>query len=504
MAQFEVIMPKLGESIIEATITRWIKKPGDTIEEDDPIVEIATDKVDSEIPSPVEGKLIEVKYNEGDVVDVGKVIAIIETEPGAAEEQSKDTPQRKEETATISNKPEYAENQADGGVAQPKAEKAETKQPAGTNADAEAKAGETKGKAEAQAEEAEAQDEGMEVQAKESLTQSEDEDETESDRFYSPLVKNIAKAEGITGKELEKVKGTGKEGRVTKNDLLSYLEQRGQQPEKSAEPQKQQQPQADQAKAAPKTSVPSTAKPAPPVTAQQGDEIIEMDRMRKLIADHMVMSKQVSPHVTSFIEVDVTNMVMWREKVKDEFLKREKEKITFTPIFVEAATQAIKELPGVNASVDGYNVILRKNINIGIAAALPNGNLIVPVIKNSDQKSLLGLAKDVNSLADKARKGKLEPDDIQGGTFTITNLGTFGSITGSPIINQPQVAILGLGVIKKKPVVLETEHGDVIAIRHIVILSLAYDHRVVDGALGGKFLQKMQQILESFDTNRTI
>ncbi len=504
MAQFEVIMPKLGESIIEATITRWIKNPGDTIEEDDPIVEIATDKVDSEIPSPVEGKLIEIKYNEGDVVEVGKVIAIIETEPEGAEEQSKDTAQKKEETATISNKPEYAENQADGGAGQPKAEKGTTKQPAETKTGGKDQAGESAEDIETLDKDTEAQTSEMDGESRESGGEAEGEDDIESDRFYSPLVKNIAKAEGITGKELEKVKGTGKEGRVTKNDLLSYLEQRSQQPEKTAEPQKQAQPQADQAKPAAKTSVPSTAKPAPPVTAQQGDEIIEMDRMRKLIADHMVMSKQVSPHVTSFIEVDVTNMVMWREKVKDDFLKREKEKITFTPIFVEAATQAIKELPGVNASVDGYNVILRKNINIGIAAALPNGNLIVPVIKNSDQKSLLGLAKDVNSLADKARKGKLEPDDIQGGTFTITNLGTFGSITGSPIINQPQVAILGLGVIKKKPVVLETEHGDVIAIRHMVILSLAYDHRVVDGALGGKFLQKMQQLLESFDINRTI
>jgi 2-oxoglutarate dehydrogenase E2 component (dihydrolipoamide succinyltransferase) len=304
-------------------------------------------------------------------------------------------------------------------------------------------------------------------------------------------VKNIAKTENIEQAELDKVPGTGKDGRVTKEDLMAYLKQRISAPASPAAPQ------TPAGVAAPKAS-------APQVTASTGDEIVEMDRMRRLIADHMVMSKQVSPHVTSFIEVDVTNMVKWRERVKDDFQQREKEKITFTPIFIEVAAQALKDFPGVNASVDGYKVILRKNINIGMAAALPNGNLIVPVIKNADQKNLLGLAKDVNSLANKARTNKLEPDDISGGTFTITNLGTFGSITGSPIINQPQVAILGLGVIKKKPVVLETPEGDVIAIRHMIILSLAYDHRVVDGALGGKYLQRMQQLLESFDTNRSI
>lgn len=453
MANFEVIMPKLGESIIEATITRWIKQPGEMIEEDDAIVEIATDKVDSEIPSPVEGKLIELKYKEGDVVEVGKVIAIIDTEPGSAGSDPVPSSEIKE---TKSPEPQSLTPEAKQDTALPS-------EPLTDNA---------------------AISEGLD----------------DSDRFYSPLVKNIAKTEGITSSELNSIKGTGKEGRVTKNDLLTYLETR------NIPPQKEVVKDVADAKAEPvkETVKPSTAKPTPSITAHQGDEIVEMDRMRRLIADHMVMSKQVSPHVTSFIEVDVTNMVKWRESVKDEFLKREKEKITFTPIFIEAATQALKELPGVNASVDGYNVILRKNINIGLAAALPSGNLIVPVIKNADQKSLLGLAKEVNSLAEKARKGKLDPDDIQGGTFTITNLGTFGSITGSPIINQPQVAILGLGVIKKKPVVLETEFGDVIAIRHMVILSLAYDHRVVDGALGGMYLQKVQQILERFDINRTI
>lgn len=460
MAQFEVIMPKLGESIIEATITRWLKQPGDMIEEDDAIVEIATDKVDSEIPSPVEGQLIELKYNEGDVVDVGKVIAIIETEPGSSKPVSDDASTKAEQSAPAAKSVETAKTAVESKQQQPVAE---------SKTDAEIEA-----------------------------------DVDVSDRFYSPLVKNIAKTEGITIRELNKIAGTGKEGRVTKNDLLTFIENRNDLTAQPAAATKQVQVKSEIPQETSRASIPSTAKPAPQVTAHQGDEIVEMDRMRKLIADHMVMSKQVSPHVTSFIEVDVTNMVQWREKVKNEFFNREKEKITFTPIFVEAATIAIKELRGVNASVDGYNVILRKNINIGIAAALPTGNLIVPVIKNADQKSLLGLAKEVNSLAEKARKNKLDPDDIQGGTFTITNLGTFGSITGSPIINQPQVAILGLGVIKKKPVVLETEQGDVIAIRHMIILSLAYDHRVVDGALGGKFLQKMQQILESFDTNRVI
>lgn len=442
MAKFDVIMPKLGESIIEATITKWLKNPGDTIEEDDPIVEIATDKVDSEIPSAVEGKLIKVLFNEGDVVPVGEVIAIIETEPGEATEDIEET--------TENSKPE-------------RPIEADKKQ----DTQAQAKA--------------EPQEEAV----------------SSSDRFYSPLVKNIAKTEGIGQAELDKVSGSGKDGRVTKDDLMAYLKTRG---EKAPQADQKSSAQPAQEKAAP--TAPKITAPA--VTTGAGDEVVEMDRMRKLIADHMVMSVQVSPHVTSYIEVDVTNMVRWRERVKDEFLKREKEKLTYTPIFVEAAAQALKEFPGVNASVDGYKTIIRKNINIGMAAALPNGNLIVPVIKNADQKNLIGLAKDVNGLANKARNNKLEPDDISGGTFTITNLGTFGSITGSPIINQPQVAILGLGVIKKKPAVLETPEGDVIAIRHMIILSLSYDHRTVDGALGGQYLQKMQQLLEGFDVNRVV
>ncbi len=442
MAKFEVVMPKLGESIIEATITKWLKSPGDTIEEDDPIVEIATDKVDSEIPSPVEGRLVEALYQEGDIVPVGKIIAIIETDPNASVEPA------------VGSSAKTVENVA---------------------RDIE---------------------ENIPVASTEVI-------ENSSDRFYSPLVKNIAKTEGITQSELDQVPGTGKDGRVTKDDLMAYLKTRGQgKPAAVASPAQAVAPAASPAPVA--APVAAVKHQAPAIISSAGDEIVEMDRMRRLIADHMVMSVQTSPHVTSFIEVDVTNIVKWRDRVKDDFQKREKEKITFTPIFVEAAAQALKDFPGVNASVDGYKVILRKNINIGMAAALPNGNLIVPVIKNADQKNLLGLAKDVNSLANKARTNKLDPDDIAGGTFTITNLGTFGSITGSPIINQPQVAILGVGVIKKKPVVLETEEGDVIAIRHMMILSLSYDHRVVDGALGGMYLQRMQQLLESFDPKRVI
>lgn len=505
MANFELIMPKLGESIIEATITRWLKQPGDMIEEDDAIVEIATDKVDSEIPSPVEGKLLELKYKEGDVVDVGKVIAIIDTEASGDAQ-----PAPAESKAPESKVPE-SKTDGNGATAtkqKPFGETQEIPSPQEVTAEKGKEVSQPDRQQMPQAE----KDTTIKEQATAETTVPDDEELSEngdSDRFYSPLVKNIAKTEGITLKELDKVRGTGKEGRITKTDLLTYLEDRKKQPQreeaavKSSESASAKETDTAAPKEAAKPSAPAT-KAAPQVTAQEGDEIVEMDRMRRMIADHMVMSKDVSPHVTSYIEVDVTNMVLWRERVKDEFFNREKEKITFTPLFVEAAAQAIKELPGVNASVDGYKVILRKKINIGIAAALPTGNLIVPVIKNADQKNLLGLAKDVNSLADKARRNKLDPDDIQGGTFTITNLGTFGSITGAPIINQPQVAILGLGVIKKKPVVLETESGDVIAIRHMVILSLSYDHRVVDGALGGKFLQKMQQILESFDIKRPI
>ncbi len=445
MAKFEVVMPKLGESIIEATITKWMKAEGDLIEEDDPIAELATDKVDSEIPSPVEGTLTKLLFEEGDVVPVGEVIAYIsidgddddDSEDTVAEETSTDTTDNKDVSANETNIDQYSNAQFEG-----------------------------------------------------------------LDGFYSPLVKSIAKKENVSIEELKSISGSGKDGRVTKDDILSYLENRSAKPAPVAvsSPAPVATPTPTPA---PETKVPAKVQ-APAVTAGQGDRIVEMDRMRKLIAEHMVMSKTVSPHVTSFIEVDMTRVVNWRNKVKNEFQKREGEKITFMPIFVEAAAKALKDFPGINASVDGHNIIYRNKVNIGMAAALPDGNLIVPVIKDADQKNLLGLTKNVNELANKARSNSLNPDDIAGGTFTITNLGSFDSITGTPIINQPQVAILGLGVIQKKPAVIETPEGDVIAIRHQCILSLAYDHRVVDGALGGMYLQKIKQYLEGFDPERNV
>jgi len=427
MAKFEILMPKMGESIIEATITKWLKSAGDTVNEDDALAEIATDKVDSEIPSPVEGILEEVFYKEGDVVPVGKVIAVINM--GGEEENGRKGEEEK------------------GGK-------------------------------------------GEEIIAA-SGTPVIQEDFSSSSKFFSPLVKSIAKQESISLKELERIEGSGKDGRVTKEDLMNYLKQRT----LGAIPQP-----------VPSSPAPKPAQvfEAPKVVLESGDEVFEMDRMRRLIADHMVMSKQVSPHVTSFIDVDVSNIVAWREKIKDSFFTREKEKVTYTHVFFEAAAMALKEFPRVNASVDGYSIIHRKRINIGMATALPNGNLIVPVVKNADQKSLLGIIKDINDLANRARKNSLQPDEIQGGTFTITNFGSFDSLTGTPIISQPQVAILGVGAIRKKPVVLETPQGDVIGIRSIMILSLAYDHRIVDGALGGMFLKRMKEILESWDVNQAL
>ncbi len=427
MARFELVMPKMGESIIEATIIRWVKNAGDSIEEEDVIVEIATDKVDSEIPSPVDGKLSEVLFKEGDVVPVGQVIAII----------------------TMGDDVE-------------KASQTETESPAPQQKDA---AGPVK---------------KVEPSAEPSVPT----------RFYSPLVRNIARQENIAVEEMEKIPGTGKDGRLTRDDLLGYIAKRELPAAKAVSPEV----------IMPKPVVSE----GPKVLASPGDELVEMDRMRRLIADHMVLSKKTSPHVTSFIEVDMSRVVTWRDAVKDEFFRREKEKLTFMPIIVEAAARALKDFPGVNASVDGYTVILKKNINIGMATALPSGNLIVPVIKNADQKNLLGLAKTINDLAGRARNNKLDPDDIQGGTFTITNLGTFGSLTGAPIINQPQVAILGIGIIRKKPVVVETGEGDMIGIRSMCILSLSYDHRVVDGALGGMYLQRIASYLTNFDINRTV
>jgi 2-oxoglutarate dehydrogenase E2 component (dihydrolipoamide succinyltransferase) len=421
MANFELVMPKLGESIIEATIVRWHKKEGEQVTEDESIADLATDKVDSEIPSPVEGVVTKLLYKEGDVVPVGKVIAIINL--GGDETLPEEKPAIAEEKAV----PEI-------------------------------------------------------VEASKAIVET----VFESNRFYSPLVRSIAKQENISLSELENVSGTGKENRLTKQDILDYIKNRTT-------------GSAVQSIAA-GLAVNEKAKiQAPVITSSTGDIVIEMDRMRKLIADHMVMSKQVSPHVTSFIEVDVTNIVRWREKIKDSFAKREDQKITYTPLFVEAAAKALREFPNVNASIDGYKIIQRKAINIGMAAALPDGNLIVPVIKNADQKNLLGIVKDVNDLADRSRKNKLNPDDIAGGTFTITNFGSFDSLTGVPVINQPQVAILGVGTIKKRPWVLETADGDVIAIRHICMLSLSYDHRLVDGALAGQFIKRIQQLLEGFD-----
>ncbi len=434
MANFELVMPKLGESIIEATIVRWHKKEGDLVVEDESIADLATDKVDSEIPSPVEGVITKLFFNEGDIVPVGKVIAIINMGGSDAAAPSEALP--------------AAEPQATTPEVQAAAKPVETAAAA-----------------------------------------------VESDRFYSPLVRNIAKQENIPFSELDNLKGSGKDNRLTKQDLLDYLQARA--TKSAAQPAQASVAATPAAAERPKVQ-------APAVTSTTGDVIIEMDRMRRLIADHMVMSKQVSPHVTSFIEVDVTNIVRWREKIKDSFAKREGQKITYTPLFVEAAAKALREFPNVNASIDGYKIIQRKAINIGMAAALPDGNLIVPVIKNADQKNLLGIVHDVNDLADRARKNKLNPDDIAGGTFTITNFGSFDSLTGVPVINQPQVAILGVGTIKKRPWVLETADGDVIAIRHICMLSLSYDHRLVDGALAGQFIKRVQQLLEAFDSNATI
>lgn len=447
MAQFELIMPKMGESVAEATIIKWTKNEGDSIKIDETVLEIATDKVDSEIPSPFEGKLIKKLFNENDVVQVGTVIAIISSDANATAEAPKAS------TPTPAAAPVAASSSAPVAA-----------------------------------------------------VSSAPVDFSNSDKFYSPLVKSIAKEEGISLAELDSIKGTGQDGRVTKADILAYLPNRN----KQAAPAAQSAP-VKAAVAAPAASKTITGIPdntiliqRPAVSIGAEDEIIEMDRMRKIIADNMVMSKHVSPHVTSYVEADVTNMVMWRDKNKKEFEKREGEKITFTPLFIECIAKAIKDYPLINVSVDqtGTKIIKRKNINVGMAAALPSGNLIVPVIKNADQKNLVGLTKSVNDLANRARANKLSPDEIQGGTFTLTNVGGFGNVMGTPIIPQPQVAILAVGAIKKKPAVIETPQGDVIGIRHFMFLSLSYDHRVVDGSLGGSFLRKVADYMEAWDMNR--
>ncbi len=451
-------MPKMGESIIEATILRWAKKVGDRVEQDETILEIATDKVDSEVPSPIAGVIAQLLFKENDVVPVGKAIAIIATEGEAV--AAKPSPALKEDPAPASNGSANGQHSNGAAPAIP------------------------------------APSEAMPTAAAEAQVVT-------SGRFYSPLVKNIAKAENISVAELERIAGTGQAGRVTKQDILAYVGSRSS--VGSSTPQGQAVGSGQSVAAPAPTPAPVQAGSAKPAVSVSGNvEIIEMDRMRRLIADHMVMSKHTSPHVTSFVEVDVTELVNWRERNKGVFEKKYGEKITFTPIFVEAIAKAINDYPMVNVSVDGNNIIVKKDVNIGMATALPSGNLIVPVIKGANMMNLVGLTKTVNDLAGRARQGKLKPEEIQDGTFTVTNVGTFGNVMGTPIINQPQVAIMAVGAIRKKPAVVETPYGDLIAVRQLMFLSLSYDHRVVDGALGGSFLRRVGDYLEQFDGKREV
>jgi 2-oxoglutarate dehydrogenase E2 component (dihydrolipoamide succinyltransferase) len=448
MAEIEIRLPKMGESVTEATITNWLKSPGDEIALDEPLVEVATDKVDNELPSEAEGILVKQLFQKDEVAQVGDVIAIISTEAGA----SPDSSGRTNTSTEIPIEPKNKEGQpslvqmdlATPTVASQNGNGSERISKNGANG-----------------------------------------------QFFSPLVRSIAEKEGISQKELETISGSGAEGRITKRDVLAHLTQ-----DAKTIPSKEKTTQT--------TEVHQETKSAPLVVPSGEDQIIEMDRMRKLIADHMVMSKQVSPHVTSYVEADVTNIVNWRNKIKKAYKEREGENLTFTPILIEAIVKAIKDFPMVNVSVSGTQIIVKKNINIGMATALPSGNLIVPVIKNADRLSLTGLTKSVNELAVNARENKLKPEDIQGGTYTVTNVGSFGNVMGTPIINQPQVAIMALGAIRKVPAVVETPEGDFIGIRHKMFLSHAYDHRVVDGALGGRFVRKVADYLEEFDINRDI
>nr|WP_320118398.1 dihydrolipoamide acetyltransferase family protein [uncultured Marinifilum sp.] len=433
MAKIEIMIPAMGEGITEANITQFLKKEGDFVEEEESIIEIATDKVDSEIPAPQSGKIAKLLFSEGDTAQVGDVVAILLTEGEELSEEVNTKP-----LANIS----------------------------------------------------EAKEQKTEKLATEIALESAPKSKKENSAFISPLVRTIAQKENISTKELSLIKGSGENKRVTKKDILKYIENKKFKPETQTILAKQE--------------ISAPVSPIQPSYNGDNVEIIEMDRMRKLIANYMVSSKQISPHVTSFIDVDVTGLVQWRNKIKDDFLKKEGQKLTFTPIFVEAVSKALKDYPMVNVSVDGDKIIRKKFINIGMATALPSGNLIVPVIKSADEKNLVGITKAVNDLANRARQNKLAPDDIQGSTFTITNLGAFGSTTGTPIINQPEVAILAVGAIKKKPAVIETPHGDTIGIRNIMVLSLSYDHRVVDGALGGLFLKRIAENLENFDINRNI
>ena len=467
MAAIDLIMPKMGESIIEATILSWNKRVGDAVEVDETVLEIATDKVDSEVPSPVAGTLREIRFEPDAVVPVGTVIAVIDTGGGAVAEASTGAAGAApaEETAVLA----AVAGPSPGSTPSLSSDAAGS--PSASSGGAPTRIG-------------------------------------SDGRFYSPLVRKIAEEEGISQQELESISGGGRDGRVNKQDVLAYLERR----ESGAAATTT--PAAAPATAAVQGARAATAAPAPPAAAARasaaapasmpGDEIVEMDRMRRMIADHMVMSKATSPHVTSFVEADVTNLWRWREAHKGEFQRKYGEKITFTPVFVEAVARAIGDFPGVNVAVDGTRIVQRRQVNIGMAAALPTGNLIVPVIREANLLSLAGIARAVNDLAARARTGKLKPEEIQGGTFTVTNVGTFGNVMGTPIINQPQVAILATGAIRKRPAVLETADGDVIAIRHMMFLSLSYDHRVVDGFLGGSFLRRVADYLEGFDPKRSV
>ena len=426
MARVNITLPAMGEGVIEATINKWLIAEGKNVKEDEPLVEVATDKVDSEIPSPCNGVLVSVKAPEGKVVKVGEIIAIVENEDVASPEIKKEVEKEVVEIKEF--------------IASEVKEKKENISGAAT------------------------------LRSR-----------TPSGRFISPLVRSIAAAESISYQELDSVTGTGMDGRITRDDVMRYIEAS----------KKKETVQAP-------VEVPSQAKKSSPVISS-GDEVIEMDRVRKIIADHMVMSKRTSAHVTSFIDADVTRIVNWRNAVKERFQSREGVKLTLTPVFIEVTAKALREFPGINISVDGYNIIRKKNINIGMATALPDGNLIVPVIKDADEKSITGLARTVNDLAERARKSKLKPDEITGGTFSITNFGSYNNLAGTPIINQPQAAILGTGVARKTPAVIESLEGDMIAIRHIMILSLSYDHRVIDGALAGKFLGKIKDLLENYN-----
>ena len=432
MSLYEVRLPKMGESVLEATLNNWLVQPGEKVEMDDGIVEVSTDKVDTEIPSEVSGVLIEQKFAEGEVVKVGEVMAVIQVDDGAPDVLSST-----EDNTGVETDSPIAEESIPGLPVEDQ------------------KLQQTKGK------------------------------QSTTDRFYSPLVKNIARKEGISQEELDRIPGTGKNGRLTKDDLLDFLKNRGQ--------------------STPATAPKQESKPKKQTIVPAGnDRVIPLDRMAKIIASHMIDSVHTSAHVQSFIEIDVTRIVQWRKRIKDDFLMRTGEKITYTPVFMNAIAKVIREYPMVNIQFDGENIIVKNDINLGMAVALPDGNLIVPVIKNADHLSIMGMVKEVNRLAKAARDNKLNPDDISGGTYTVTNVGSFGSITGTPIINQPQVAILALGAIRKVPAVIETPEGDVIGIRHRMIVAHSYDHRVINGALGGQFILRLKEVLENFDDSQEI